>query len=134
MSELTQKVEQLRLLQTLKSSPGWSFYYTNLSQRQIVEQLLLTEPPDVISSAKRDYIAGKVRGMAESVNLIDVLIGGLTEEIELLREQESKDARSSDTSDHDTGTRPSNGAGSDPHASPFGGASPADPFADSADR
>jgi hypothetical protein len=92
MSEIDLKREQYRDLLELKESAGWMLLHQQMSIRQVADQLKLADSPDTISSAMRDWVAGRVKGTADTINLLDLLLDGLKSEIEHLQEQETNNA------------------------------------------
>lgn len=121
MKELDEKRQQYKMLEDLQKSSGWELLYEQMTIRVIADQLRLVDPPDQVSSTMRDYLAGKVKGMSDTANLLSVLLEGLKSEIEMLIEQEKQNGpaeRKPDAADTSASTDDQ-----------LAGASRSDPFA-----
>ncbi len=105
MSELIAKLQQLRELHELRDSAGWKMLHEQLTIRMMADQLKFVAPPSQVTAEERVYLGGKVAGVADAVNLLDLLLAGLESEVEHLKTQEENpsgpEQADRDTSDDD---------------------------------
>lgn len=102
MSELIEKQQQYKDLKELKDSPGWKILHEQLTVRMMADQMKFVAPPSQVTAEERVYLGGKVAGVADAANLLELLLAGLESEIEHIRAQEeTNDVRPDDPADPD---------------------------------
>lgn len=102
MSELIEKQQQYKDLRELLTSPGWKILHEQLTVRMMADQMKFVAPPSQVTAEERVYLGGKVAGVADAANLLELLLAGLESEIEHIRAQEEmNDARPDDSPDPD---------------------------------
>lgn len=88
MSELIEKQQQYKDLRELLTSPGWKILHEQLTVRMMADQMKFVAPPSQVTAEERVYLGGKVAGVADAANLLELLLAGLESEIEHIRAQE----------------------------------------------
>lgn len=101
MSELIEKQQQYKDLRELLTSPGWKILHEQLTVRMMADQMKFVAPPSQVTAEERVYFGGKVAGVADAANLLDLLLAGLESEIEHIRAQEEKEDGPDDSAEPD---------------------------------